>query len=672
LIFLPLVTEEELKPAALARHRGLDGLRGVAVILVIIFHSGLDWLPGGFLGVSVFFTLSGFLITSLLINECENSGRINLKAFWGRRLRRLAPASLVVIAVVIGLASWLSTSIEASRIKGDAISAVLYFSNWRFIYSGHSYGELFASPSPLQHLWSLSIEEQLYVVVPVIIAGLFAVGLRRRGIGVVLLVGVFGSTIATMLISGHEHIYYGTHTRAAELLLGAALACLFGQRIEQLATKPARPWSTLYLLPLLGVVLLAKFSTVDSAWVYSGALTLFGLLSVVCLIAAIQGGPVRAILSWSVLVRVGEVSYGLYLIHWPVIVWLNTDRLDVNPTALFGAQVVVTVLLTVLSYWLIEQPIRHRKVLRSVPVALGAFVASVVAAVVLASAVLASTSGRVDTTPEILVTLAPNTTNVNEGVTTTVADAMPTRIDRTVPLSILVIGDSTAENIATALAGASDGNLGVISGGVLGCPLLKVAFVRDRKDSQQDVAYCPENEQLVRDHVADVDAVVIVAGVANQWAFQYTDSDMWIEPGSDQYKTDLDQFLFNIEDIVAPYGLPVLVFETPPVRDNPKILGDDISALVRWAAVIDEWDSNWHSVKMVPYADALSDPNSDEGKKERPDGVHLAEDFGQELARVILIPRLRDKYFDALSDMQETGCRTAGNGLILSKCQIIS
>jgi peptidoglycan/LPS O-acetylase OafA/YrhL len=672
LIFLPLVTEEELKPAALARHRGLDGLRGVAVILVIIFHSGLDWLPGGFLGVSVFFTLSGFLITSLLINECENSGRINLKAFWGRRLRRLAPASLVVIAVVIGLASWLSTSIEASRIKGDAISAVLYFSNWRFIYSGHSYGELFASPSPLQHLWSLSIEEQLYVVVPVIIAGLFAVGLRRRGIGVVLLVGVFGSTIATMLISGHEHIYYGTHTRAAELLLGAALACLFGQRIEQLATKPARPWSTLYLLPLLGVVLLAKFSTVDSAWVYSGALTLFGLLSVVCLIAAIQGGPVRAILSRSVLVRVGEVSYGLYLIHWPVIVWLNTDRLDVNPTALFGAQVVVTVLLTVLSYWLIEQPIRHRKVLRSVPVALGAFVASVVAAVVLASAVLASTSGRVDTTPEILVTLAPNTTNVNEGVTTTVADAMPTRIDRTVPLGILVIGDSTAENIATALAGASDGNLGVISGGVLGCPLLKVAFVRDRKDSQQDVAYCPENEQLVRDHVADVDAVVIVAGVANQWAFQYTDSDMWIEPGSDQYKTDLDQFLFNIEDIVAPYGLPVLVFETPPVRDNPKILGDDISALVRWAAVIDEWDSNWHSVKMVPYADALSDPNSDEGKKERPDGVHLAEDFGQELARVILIPRLRDKYFDALDEMNQSGCRTAEDGLILLKCQIIS
>jgi len=665
------VTEEEFKPAALARHRGLDGLRGVAVILVIIFHSGLDWLPGGFLGVSVFFTLSGFLITSLLINECENTGRINLRAFWGRRLRRLAPASLVVIAGVVGLASWLSTSVEASRIKGDAISAVLYFSNWRFIYSGHSYGELFASPSPLQHLWSLSIEEQLYVAVPVIIAGLFAVGLRRRGIGIVLLIGVVGSTIATLLTSGHEHIYYGTHTRAAELLLGAALACLFGQRIEQLSTKPARPWSTIYLLPLLGVILLARFSTVDSSWVYSGALTLFGVLSVVCLIAAIQHGPVRQVLSWSVLARVGEVSYGLYLIHWPVIVWLNSNRLNVNPTVLFSVQVGVTVILTVMSYWLIEQPIRHRKVLRSAPVALGTFIVSVVVAVVLASAVLASTSGRVDTTPEVLVTLAPDTTNVNEGVTTTVANAMPARIDRTVPLNILVIGDSTAENIATALAGASDGTLGVISGGVLGCPLLKVALVRDRKDSQQDVDYCPDNERLVREHVSEVDAVVIVAGVANQWAFQYADSDVWIEPGSDQYKTDLDQFLFNVEEIVALYGLPVLVFETPPVRDNPKILGDDISDLVRWAKVIAEWDAAWHSVKMVPYADALSDPNSEEGKKERPDGVHLAEDFGQELARVILIPRLRDKYFDALSEMQKSGCRsTEKKSLDIEQCRV--
>ena len=670
------MTEESQQQASLAHHRGLDGLRGVAVILVIIFHSGLGWLPGGFLGVSVFFTLSGFLITSLLINECENTGRIDLKAFWGRRLRRLAPASLVVIAGVVGLASWLSTSIEASRIKGDAISATLYFSNWRFIYSGHSYGELFASPSPLQHLWSLSIEEQLYVIVPVVIAGLFALGLRRRAIGIVFLIAVAGSTIATMFTNSHELIYYGTHTRAAELLLGSALACLFGHRIERLAVQKAKPLSTMYIVPLLGVIVLARFSSVDSPWVYSGLLTLFAGLSAICLIASVHAGPVRSILSSSPLVRIGEVSYGLYLIHWPVIVWLNSERVDLQPTALFGVQVIVTVILTVASYWLIEQPIRRRKVLLSVRWAASTFVAAVVGVLILASAILASASTQVDTASEVLATVAPTSSvvdPVNASSTTIVgSSAKPARVDRTGPLSVLVIGDSTAENIATALAQASDGSLGVISGGVLGCPLLKVAQVRDRKDSQQDVSYCPNNEQLVRDHVSEVDAIVVIAGVANQWAFQYAGSDVWVEPASDQYKADLNGFLENIEAIVASRGLPVLVFETPPVRDNPKILGDDIAALVRWAAVIDEWDSNWYSVKMVPYADALSDPNSDEGKAERPDGVHLAEDFSVELARIILIPRLRDKYFDALDEMNQSGCRTAEDGLILSKCQIIS
>jgi len=669
------VTEESQQQVSLAHHRGLDGLRGVAVILVIIFHSGLGWLPGGFLGVSVFFTLSGFLITSLLINECENTRRIDLKAFWGRRLRRLAPASLVVIAGVVGLASWLSTSIEASRIKGDAISATLYFSNWRFIYSGHSYGELFASPSPLQHLWSLSIEEQLYVIVPVVIAGLFALGLRRRAIGFVFLIAVAGSTIATMFTNSHQLIYYGTHTRAAELLLGSALACLFGHRIERLAVQKAKPLSTMYIVPLLGVIVLARFSSVDSPWVYSGLLTLFAGLSAICLIASVHAGPVRSILSSSSLVRIGEVSYGLYLIHSPVIVWLNSERVDLQPTALFGVQVIATVILTVVSYWLIEQPIRRRKVLLSVRWSASTFVAAVVGVLILSSAILASASTQVDTASEVLATVTPTTPVVGaSNVTSTTivsSSAKPARVDRTGPLSVLVIGDSTAENVATALAAASDGSLGVISAGVLGCPLLQVAIVRDREESQQDVAYCPNNGQLVRDSLTSIDAVVIVAGVANQWAYKKIGSDMWIEPGSEQYILDLNSFLLEIEQSVSPQGLPVLVFETPAVRDNPGILGDEIGSLVRWAQVIKHWDASWYSVKMIPYADSLSDPNTAEGKKERPDGVHLAEDFGEELARAVLIPRLRENYFDALDEMNSSGCRRAlDQSLALRLCRL--
>ncbi|MEI8391555.1 MAG: acyltransferase family protein [Actinomycetes bacterium] len=653
------VTEKVKQHVSLTRYSGLDGLRGVAVIMVIIFHSGLDWLPGGFLGVSVFFTLSGFLITSLLINECENTGGLNLKSFWGRRLRRLAPASLVVIACIVGFASWLSTSIEAGRIKGDAISAVLYFSNWRFIYSGHSYGELFASPSPLQHVWSLSIEEQLYVVVPLAVVGLYALGLRRRGIGIVMLTAVGVSTIATVVTSDHELIYYATHTRAAELLLGSALACLLGPALERSATKTHPPWATFYLFPFLGVLALARFSTVNSPWVYSGALTLFAVCSALCIVGAIQHGPLRNFLSLRPLVQVGHISYGLYLIHWPVIVWLNSDRLKLHGITLFALQVIVSLALAVMSYWFIEQPIRQRKILQTAQGSLSVLVLAIVGSIVLTTSVLASNSSQVDTAPDVLATVAPTTLPVHNATTTSVVGAQPELVDRSVPLNVLVIGDSTAENIATALAAASDGSLGVISAGVLGCPLLQVAIVRDREDSQQDVSYCPNNLQLVRESLLSIDAVVIVAGVAQQWAYQEIGSDMWIEPGSEQYILDLNSFLLDIEQSVAPQGLPVLVFETPAVRDNPRILGDEIASLVRWAQVIQHWDSSWHSVKTIAYADTLSDPNTAEGKIERPDGVHLAEGFGEELARAVLIPRLRKNYFDALDEMNSSGCRRA-------------
>ncbi|CAB4609082.1 unannotated protein [freshwater metagenome] len=367
----------------------------------------------------------------------------------------------------------------------------------------------------------------------------------------------------------------------------------------------------------------------------------------------------------------GHISYGLYLIHWPVIVWLNSDRLGLDGVALFATQVIVSLALAVMSYWFIEQPIRQRKILQTARGSFTLLVLAIAGALVLSTSVLASNSSQVDTSPEVLTTLTPTTMPLNNEMPTSVVDNLLALVDRSVPLNILVIGDSTAENIATALAAASDGSLGVISAGVLGCPLLQVAIVRDREESQQDVAYCPNNGQLVRDSLMSIDAVVIVAGVANQWAYKKIGSDMWIEPGSEQYILDLNSFLLEIEQSVSPQGLPVLVFETPAVRDNPRILGDEIVSLVRWAQVIEHWDSSWLSVKTIPYADTLSDPNTAEGKKERPDGVHLAEDFGEELARAVLIPRLRENYFDALDEMNSSGCRRAlDQSLALRLCRL--
>ena len=160
---------------------GLDGLRGLAVIGVLLFHGGFTWARGGFLGVSTFFTLSGFLITNILVREWDATSAIGLGRFWTRRFRRLLPAALVAIALV-GRVWWRVGSAEQiSALRGDMLSSVAYVANWRFLFSGTSYASLFSAPSPLQHFWSLAIEEQFYLVFPLIVIVVMRVGGRRLG-----------------------------------------------------------------------------------------------------------------------------------------------------------------------------------------------------------------------------------------------------------------------------------------------------------------------------------------------------------------------------------------------------------------------------------------------------------------------------------------------------------
>ena len=165
-VTVPLVAEGR---RGMAHHPGLDGVRASALVMIMIYHSEPSWMPGGFISVSLFFTLSGYLITSLLLFEGEANGRVSLRRFWERRLRRLAPASLVALVSVVLLSTWLATTVDKHGCGATQFGR-LYVANWNAIFSGHSYSELFADESPLQHLWSLSIEEQLYVLVPLVVA----------------------------------------------------------------------------------------------------------------------------------------------------------------------------------------------------------------------------------------------------------------------------------------------------------------------------------------------------------------------------------------------------------------------------------------------------------------------------------------------------------------------
>lgn len=628
------------------RHRGLDGLRGIAVILVLVFHSGLDWLPGGFLGVSLFFTLSGYLIVNLLLMEGERIGRVDLRAFWSRRLRRLAPASLVVVAAVVGVATWLSTTVEADRIRGDAISAVAYVANWRFIVEGQTYDQLFAAPSPLQHLWSLSIEEQMYVLVPLVVAATFAWGGGRRVLMAVFAAGVSASVLTSMASDRDDVVYYGTHTRAAELLMGALLACLIGGPRARGVWR-SRHWAVPGSMAVLAVIVVARFTDVRSGWLYGGGLALFAVVSTVAILGSIVPGVTARVLGWAPLVAVGKVSYGLYLIHWPIIVWLNEERMGFGGVPLFAVQMLSTGLIAGGSYRLLEMPIRERRMLRRPSLAGAAFVVSIMVTLGLAVIFLPTVDTTPDASVEVLTTVPRSTTAPTDEQT--VPPDIP--FDGSGPLNILVVGDSTAENIARGLADVGDSEVGVVSGGVLGCPLLPAARVRDRVVGEQDVTYCPDVVGLVADNADDVDVILVVVGIANQWDYEPVDGSPWVAAGSPDQRIALDALMARIQDDVAARGVVTLVLEAPAVRDNPDLLGDDPESIASWSEVIDGWDQRWVAVRTVPYADLLSDPDSESGRAERPDGVHLDRAFAADLARDSLIPRIREVWASTVVDM---------------------
>jgi peptidoglycan/LPS O-acetylase OafA/YrhL len=343
---------------------GLDGIRALAVLAVAAYHAQLPHTSGGFLGVSLFFTLSGFLITSLLLDEHDRTGRIDLRQFWLRRFRRLVPAALLGLAVVLVFAATVATRSQLEGLSGEVVSSAGYFANWFFAYTDQSYTELFSSPSPVQHYWSLAIEEQFYLVMPLLLIGV----LRRRGSATTLL-GVLAALVAASSIwiavryeggATIDRLYYGTDTRAAELLVGATLATalhLIG--LDRLRTIGR---SMVVIGPLVLVGLLWAWSTVtlSGSTLFRGGFLAHAVASAALIVAIlVDRGPLAALLKLAPLTYLGRISYGVYLFHWPIFLWLTEDRTGLNRWPLFAIRLALAIGLAAASYLLLEQPIRR-------------------------------------------------------------------------------------------------------------------------------------------------------------------------------------------------------------------------------------------------------------------------------------------------------------------------
>jgi peptidoglycan/LPS O-acetylase OafA/YrhL len=358
----------------------LDGIRCLAVLSVMAFHSGVPGLRvGGFFGVDVFFVLSGYLITSLLLGERLEHGRIRLGAFWGRRARRLLPALAVMVEVVALYVALVAPPGRYPAFRGDVLSVAFYFSNWHFISAASNYFATTGRPSLLTHTWSLAIEEQFYLVWPValIVLGVAARRMRRRLEVTVLVVSIAGALASSAWMAvlyrhgaSPSRLYYGTDTHAECLLVGAALAALFRIRAQERPARSARLAGSLARARLMGAIQVG--SVVGLAWLmctvggtspfaFQGGFLVVAVLTaalISTLVLAPRSGPGRA-LSMRGPVFVGRISYGMYLWYFPLFEVLTRSSTGLRGLPLFGVRTAVDIAVATASFYALEVPIRR-------------------------------------------------------------------------------------------------------------------------------------------------------------------------------------------------------------------------------------------------------------------------------------------------------------------------
>src|ERR687894_2608400 len=344
---------------------GLDGLRALAVLAVIAYHLQPGWAQGGLLGVGVFFTLSGYLITDLLLGQRDAVGHLRLGNFWLRRARRLLPALFLMLAVVVAWVTLLDRS-QLPALRGDVIAAVAYVSNWWNIIREASYFARFGPPPPLEHLWTLAVEEQFYLVWPLLLwLGLRYARGRYRLAGLTLAVAAVSAVAMALLYQpgvDPTRVYEGTDTRAFGLLLGAALAMVWPSRRlrADLALRRRLLLDVAGAVGLVVIALLIWRTDQYSPSLYRGGIVLLSVGTV--LVVAALAHPASWLgpaLGWAPLRWLGVRSYGIYLWHFPIIALTTpTVQREAN-LPLEILQVGATIAVAALSWRFVEEPIRR-------------------------------------------------------------------------------------------------------------------------------------------------------------------------------------------------------------------------------------------------------------------------------------------------------------------------
>lgn len=349
----------------------LDGVRGLFMLCFMAYHFGLDRLTGAWVGINLFFVLSAFLITRLLVEEKVTRGDIDAVAFYKRRARRLLPGLFLVLGFIVAYAFLWADDAVRRKIGGDILATLGYVMNWRLIFEGDQYFGTAGGASPLRHAWTLAIEEQFYLFVPFVILGLMALVRSRRMITLVLVLGAVASAVWTAVLGFHDsgdypRVYYGTDARAQALFIGAALGVWLAPGSSGRVPTFSRP--VVMAAGVIGVVSSAVAMLAVgpySAWMFNlGGMFFFAVGSALLIIACADERPswVQTAFGWGPLAYAGRLSYGLYLWHWPIWLAFGDGRLTTNASANFVLCSVLTVGAAHLSYKYVERPIIRKGV----------------------------------------------------------------------------------------------------------------------------------------------------------------------------------------------------------------------------------------------------------------------------------------------------------------------
>jgi peptidoglycan/LPS O-acetylase OafA/YrhL len=469
------------RPSATGKERinALDGLRAVALLIIMGYHFGVGWLQGGFFSLDIFYVLSGYLITGLLVSEYRKRSAIKLSAFWLRRARRLLPALLIVLVAVTLLVRFVSAPDLYIDFRMSALSALFYFSNWWQIAASSNYFVATGAVSPLTHTWSLAVEEQFYLVWPLVVLAVMTLSRTFvRGIRVLLVVSVVGALASALEMALLYHptvnttrLYFGTDTHAQSILIGSILACAMTmvqmRRGNEGMAPTARSTAGRSLLVTVGLggfagtLILTNTLVGTSAIDYRGGFMLSALSAAAIIVGAVcvPTGVIARGLSLRPLMWLGTISYGAYLWHYPVFIYINTDQTGLHGLWLMALRFVCTFALAALSYYLVERPVMYGTFWRSI------------------KAITPSIALTVATVAVIVVgTLVPATAavRVRNDLSSTERQSLA-RVGAFTrhPVKFMMVGDSIAATLEIGLGDHSVSRYGVsiINRTVLGCDL---------------------------------------------------------------------------------------------------------------------------------------------------------------------------------------------------------